>query len=149
MKWQIESITRTDLARFFVWTGGGFVRDALCADLPNLQKRCATIRLSRGFLEGQRLCCSTFASSAHSSPQNLSALRAYYHQLGQRHKKYGVKAEHYLLFRAALLETFHHYLGPRFTPEMQQAWDEAIEMISAQMLEGADMLPVQEEGEFR
>jgi hypothetical protein len=26
MKWQIESVTRTDLARFFVWTGDGFAR---------------------------------------------------------------------------------------------------------------------------
>jgi len=70
-------------------------------------------------------------------------------QLGQRHKTYGVEAEDYLHFRVVLLETFHHYLSLRFTPEMQQAWEEAIELISAQMLEGADMLPAQEEGEFR
>jgi hypothetical protein len=48
MNWQIESITRTDLACFFVWTGNGFARDALCADHPNLQKRCATIRFWSG-----------------------------------------------------------------------------------------------------
>jgi methyl-accepting chemotaxis protein len=47
-----------------------------------------------------------------------------------------------------LLETFHHYLGPRFTPDMQEAWEQAYEMISTQMLEGADMLPPQE-GELR
>ena len=64
-------------------------------------------------------------------------------QLGQRHKRYGVKADHYPIFSAVLLETFHHYLGPRFTPEMQQAWEEAIEMISAQMQKGADMPPPQ------
>ncbi len=70
-------------------------------------------------------------------------------QLGQRHKSYGVKAEYYPFFRAVLLETFQHYLGPRFTPKMQQAWEEAFEMISTQMLKGADMLPTQEEREFR
>jgi methyl-accepting chemotaxis protein len=70
-------------------------------------------------------------------------------QLGQRHKRYGVKAEHYPLLRAALLETFHHYLGPRFTLDMQKAWEEAYEMISAHMLKGAEMLPPQEEREFR
>jgi hypothetical protein len=32
------------LARFFLWTGDGFERDALCTDLPNVQKRCTTIR---------------------------------------------------------------------------------------------------------
>lgn len=29
VRWLIESITRTDLARFFVWAGDGFARDAL------------------------------------------------------------------------------------------------------------------------
>jgi methyl-accepting chemotaxis protein len=70
-------------------------------------------------------------------------------QLGQRHKSYGVTAEYYPFFRAVLLETFQHYLGPRFTPKMQQAWEEASEIISTQMLKGADMLPTQEEREFR
>lgn len=66
-------------------------------------------------------------------------------KLGQRHKTYGVTAEHYTCFRAVLLETFQHYLGPRFTPDMQQAWEEAFEMISTQMLGGAGMLSPQEE----
>lgn len=68
-------------------------------------------------------------------------------QLGQRHKGYGVKAEHHSMLRGVLLETFHHYLGPRFTPQMQEAWEEAFEMISAEMLKGAEMLPPQEAGE--
>jgi hypothetical protein len=32
---------------------------------------------------------------------------------------------------------------------MQEAWEEAFEMISEEMLKGADMLPLQEEGDFR
>ena len=68
-------------------------------------------------------------------------------QLGQRHKGYGVKAEHYPMLRGVLLETFHHYLGPRFTPQMQEAWEEAFEMISAEMLKGEDVLPPQKAGE--
>ena len=40
---------RTNLDHFLVEAGDGFVRDALCADLPNLQKRCADIRLWTGF----------------------------------------------------------------------------------------------------
>jgi hemoglobin-like flavoprotein len=59
-------------------------------------------------------------------------------RLGQRHKGYGVKAEHYPMLRAVLLETFHHYLGPRFTPQMQEAWEQAFEMISAEMLKGEE-----------
>ena len=68
-------------------------------------------------------------------------------RLGQRHKGYGVKAEHYPLLQAVLIETFHHYLGPRFTPQMQEAWEEAFEMISAEMLKGEDVLPPQKAGE--
>ncbi len=58
-------------------------------------------------------------------------------QLGQRHKRYGAQAEHYPLVGAALLETFHQYLRSRFTPAMQEAWEEAYEIISTRMLEGA------------
>ncbi len=58
-------------------------------------------------------------------------------QLGQRHKRYGAKAEQYPLVGAALLETFHQYLRSRFTPAMQEAWEEAYEIISTRMLEGA------------
>jgi hemoglobin-like flavoprotein len=36
-----------------------------------------------------------------------------------------------------LVSTLQHYLGSRFTPEMQDAWTEAYEIISAQMQEGA------------
>jgi len=64
-------------------------------------------------------------------------------QLGQKHKKYGAQAEHYSLVGAALLETFEQYLGPRFTPAMQEAWEEAYEIISVQMLEGANTPPTQ------
>jgi hemoglobin-like flavoprotein len=53
------------------------------------------------------------------------------------------------MLRVVLLETFHHYLGPRFTAQMQEAWEEAFEMISAEMLKGADMFPSQEAGEFQ
>jgi hemoglobin-like flavoprotein len=67
-------------------------------------------------------------------------------RLGQRHKGYGIEAEHYPMLQVVLLETFHHYLGPRFTPHMQEAWEEAFEMISAEMLKGADMLPSREAG---
>lgn len=68
-------------------------------------------------------------------------------RLGQRHKGYGVKAEHYPLLQVVLIETFYHYLGPRFTPQMQEAWEEAFEMVSTEMLKGEDVLPPQEAGE--
>ena len=64
-------------------------------------------------------------------------------QLGQKHKRYGAQEEHHPLVGAVLLETFHQYLGPLFTPEMEEAWEEAFEIISAQMVEGANTPAVQ------
>jgi hypothetical protein len=63
-----------------VWTGDGFEREALIsADFPNVQQRCTTICISRGFPGYQELSCSLLAPSAHSSPQNLLTCHAIYH----------------------------------------------------------------------
>ncbi|GER88234.1 flavohemoprotein [Dictyobacter vulcani] len=59
------------------------------------------------------------------------------HQLGDKHERYGAKPEHYPLVGGVLLETFHEYLGTRFTPAMQDAWSQAFELISGQMIEGS------------
>lgn len=59
------------------------------------------------------------------------------HQLGAKHQRYGAQPEHYPLVGGILLETFNEYLGPKFTPEMQDSWSQAFELISGQMLEGA------------
>lgn len=59
------------------------------------------------------------------------------HTLGNRHSRYGAAPEHYPLVGGVLLETFHEYLGELFTPEMQDAWGQAFELISSQMIEGA------------
>ncbi|GHO78652.1 flavohemoprotein [Ktedonobacter sp. SOSP1-85] len=57
--------------------------------------------------------------------------------LGKRHDSYGAAPEHYPLVGGVLLETFHEYLGNSFTPEMQEAWSQAFELISNQMIQGA------------
>jgi methyl-accepting chemotaxis protein len=56
------------------------------------------------------------------------------HKLGAKHYRYGAKAEHYPLVGSVLLETFYEYLGPRFTIAMQDAWNQAYELISEQMM---------------
>ena len=59
------------------------------------------------------------------------------HSLGKRHEQHhGVAPEYYPLVGGVLLETFHDYLGPQFTPTMQDAWSQAFELISNQMIEG-------------
>ncbi|WP_052889633.1 globin family protein [Thermogemmatispora carboxidivorans] len=56
------------------------------------------------------------------------------HKLGERHYRYGVQPEHYPLVGQALIATFVDFLGPRFTPAMQDAWVQAFEVISSQMI---------------
>jgi methyl-accepting chemotaxis protein len=55
-------------------------------------------------------------------------------KLGTKHHQYGVKPEYYPLVGSVLLETFHEYLGQNFTTQMQDAWNQAYELISEQMI---------------
>jgi hemoglobin-like flavoprotein len=56
------------------------------------------------------------------------------HKLGAKHYQYGVRPEHYPLVGGVLLETFNEYLGSSFTDGMQDAWSQAYELISEQMI---------------
>ncbi len=53
--------------------------------------------------------------------------------LGARHKTYGVLPEHYPIVGEILIETFQTTLGPRWTPEYQDAWVQAYTIIAQTM----------------
>lgn len=53
--------------------------------------------------------------------------------LGKKHTGYGAEAAHYPLVGEVLLETLREYLGSNFTPEVQEAWTQAYDLISTQM----------------
>jgi hemoglobin-like flavoprotein len=59
-------------------------------------------------------------------------------KLGERHHRYGAQAAHYPLVGQILLQTFQDFLGDNFTPQMKEAWGKAYEIISAEMLKGAN-----------
>jgi hypothetical protein len=63
----------------------------------------------------------------------------------QRRQSYECRRASHAGLREVLLEPFQHSLGPPFTPDMQQAWEEVFEMISTQMLGALYMLSPQEE----
>jgi hemoglobin-like flavoprotein len=56
--------------------------------------------------------------------------------LGQRHRKYGVKEAHYQLVGEALIESLQAYFGPKWTPELQQTWLQAYTLVSTTMQQG-------------
>ena len=57
-------------------------------------------------------------------------------QLGDRHRDYGVSAEHYATVGAALLWTLEQGLGAGFTSEVKAAWYEAYCALAEAMQQG-------------
>ncbi|HSE28912.1 MAG TPA: globin, partial [Gemmatimonadales bacterium] len=53
--------------------------------------------------------------------------------LGRRHAQYGVRAEEFALASEALLLTLRDALGERFTPEVEEAWQELVGLVEAVM----------------
>jgi hemoglobin-like flavoprotein len=74
---------------------------------------------------------ATAVTNLHKLETILPAVQA----LGQRHKGYGVTAEHYAPVGAALLWTLEKGLGPDFTPETKTAWTEAYTALAGVMTE--------------
>lgn len=58
--------------------------------------------------------------------------------LGEKHRGYGAMSAHYPLVGGVLLETFGQFLGSQFTLEMQDAWSQAYELISTEMMADSD-----------
>lgn len=58
------------------------------------------------------------------------------HELGARHAGYGVRVDDYAPVGSALIWTFQHSLGERFTPAMEEAWLDAFAWISSEMERG-------------
>lgn len=64
-------------------------------------------------------------------------LVGYLKGLGVRHMNYGVEDAHYAIVGDCLLETFAHFFGAQWTPELKAQWTEAYGVISSVMMEAA------------
>jgi hemoglobin-like flavoprotein len=71
----------------------------------------------------------TAVTNLHQLETILPAVKA----LGERHKGYGVTAEHYTPVGAALLWTLEKGLGPDFTPDTREAWTVAYTALAGVM----------------
>ena len=75
-----------------------------------------------------------FLIYAMSRPESMAlGLR----DLGQRHAKLGVAAEHYPHFRRAFLEAAHEALGEKHTPQVEASWAAIVDGIIDAMLDTA------------
>lgn len=68
-------------------------------------------------------------SALHSPTRHVAVLRS----LGERHRGYGVAADHYTLVGNALIAVLEESLGPSFTPSARAAWERAFELIAVLM----------------
>lgn len=68
------------------------------------------------------------------------ALRQVLNGLGARHVGYGAVPNQYAAVGQALLTTLEQQLQTEWTPELKQAWTDAFNVISDQMLQGADQM---------
>lgn len=70
---------------------------------------------------------------------NLDELMPRLQELGKRHEGYGVRAEHYELVGACLIEALGHELGEFFPEALSLAWQDVYALM-ARAMQGVDAL---------
>jgi hemoglobin-like flavoprotein len=71
------------------------------------------------------------------SLRDLSSIAPFLADLGARHARYGVCAEHYPLVGAALLETMAEVAGAEWQPSFTAEWARAYHTVAQIMIDGA------------
>ena len=72
------------------------------------------------------------------SLRDLSAIAPFLADLGARHARHGVSAEHYPLVGGALLETMAEVAGAAWQPEFTAEWARAYQLVAQIRVDGAE-----------
>jgi nitric oxide dioxygenase len=72
------------------------------------------------------------------SLRDLSSIAPFLADLGARHARYGVCAEHYPLVGAALLAAMAEVAGAAWQPSFTTEWARAYQMVAQIMIDGAE-----------
>jgi hemoglobin-like flavoprotein len=59
-------------------------------------------------------------------------------ELGARHVAYGARPEHYPVVGSVLIASLAAVAGEAWTPEHEQAWAEAFDVVAGAMMAGAE-----------
>ncbi len=81
-----------------------------------------------------------------ASLENPQTLIPELEAMGRRHVTYGTKPGHYATVVKALLQTLGECLEKEFTPEVETAWQRALEFVAETMQHGAAHVHVLTEG---
>ncbi|HLG47156.1 MAG TPA: globin family protein [Reyranella sp.] len=84
-------------------------------------------------LTGQKVKLMAMLGTAVSNLHQIDTILPAVKALGERHKGYGVTADHYAPVGAALLWTLEKGLGPDFTPDTREAWTAAYTALAGLM----------------
>ena len=87
-------------------------------------------------LSGQKVKLMAMLATAVNNLHELDAILPTVRKLGDRHRDYGVSAEHYTLVGAALLWTLEQGLGSAFTPAVKAAWSQTYCSLAEAMQDG-------------
>jgi len=98
-------------------------------------------RLFVSDLEAQGAKLMSMMGAIVARIHDLDALAPMVGDLARRHVGYGVQPGHYEAMGDALIATLATALGPRFTPEIEAAWQRAYAALSEMMIEAAYPAP--------
>jgi len=90
-------------------------------------------RLFPADLSVQKVKLMAMLAKAVNNLHQLDAVLPSLRQLGDRHREYGVSADHYAPVGAALLWTLEQGLGSAFSPEVKAAWTAAYGALAGAM----------------
>jgi NAD(P)H-flavin reductase/hemoglobin-like flavoprotein len=76
--------------------------------------------------------------NAVQAVNNPERFDEYLRALGRDHRKFHVAPEHYEIVGATLLESLRALAGEHWTPQYEQAWRDAYDIIARKMLAGAE-----------
>ena len=71
------------------------------------------------------------------SLRDLNAIVPKLRELGARHVAYGAQPEHYPVVGAVLIASLAEIAGDAWSPQFEQAWAAAYDVVAATMLDGA------------
>ena len=89
--------------------------------------------LFKGDMKKQGRLLMTMLGTAVNGLGRLDAIVPAVQDLGRRHVKYGVKAQHYDTVGTALIWTLQQGLGDVFTPDVRDSWLAAYTALSSTM----------------
>ena len=95
-------------------------------------------RLFQGDMKEQGRKLMSMITVAVNALSRLEAIVPAVQALGRRHAGYGVEERHYAVVEEALVWTLRQGLDVRFTPEIEQAWRAAYNVLATTMKQAAE-----------